>query len=449
MRVIIEVAEGPHRGQTFTFEGHDTFLVGRSRRAHFRLPPEDRYFSRVHFLVEVNPPSCRLMDMGSKNGTFVNGKRVSLVDLNDGDTIQGGHTVLRVRVIEDAPRSQSSEDSGPAPLITPPRRTTSDSRPIPLPPPSPPRKSDVEACRACAAPLAAPSPAGEWPLCDQCRDLARRAPQPFPGYRVIRELSTGGDASSTYLAITQADGRTAALKVFTPCGKVSTEAMERFLRAAAPLKLLSHPYIAGLREIGDIHGRPVAVSDFIRGMDVGQLVAEKGPRSESEAVELICQLLEALDQAHTEGFVHRGLKPTSLRVTPAGMLRVVGFGLSGLFRTSDLSGLSLQQRAAKWLPFTAPEQVTRFREARPAADQYAAAALLYFLLTGKQLYDFPPALPDCMLMVLQDAPVPLRRRRPEVSPLLAEVVHRALSREPDARFADAASFLQALTNCQE
>ena len=53
LRVVLAVTQGPHQGRVFTFTGHDTFLVGRSKQAHFRLPKEDDYFSRIHFLVEV------------------------------------------------------------------------------------------------------------------------------------------------------------------------------------------------------------------------------------------------------------------------------------------------------------------------------------------------------------------------------------------------------------
>jgi hypothetical protein len=68
MQLTLTVIEGPSTGQVFTFTGHDTFLVGRSPRAHFRLKPEpgagkDLYVSRMHFLVEVNPPLCRLLDL--------------------------------------------------------------------------------------------------------------------------------------------------------------------------------------------------------------------------------------------------------------------------------------------------------------------------------------------------------------------------------------------------
>ncbi len=77
LRVSLKVTAGPHKGRVFTFVGHDMFLVGRSKRAHFRLSGADRYVSRIHFMVEVNPPLCRLVDMGSRNGTLVNGRKVA------------------------------------------------------------------------------------------------------------------------------------------------------------------------------------------------------------------------------------------------------------------------------------------------------------------------------------------------------------------------------------
>jgi Inner membrane component of T3SS, cytoplasmic domain len=74
LRITFQVTRGPHQGKEFHFDEHDTFIVGRSKHAHLRLPQKDEYFSRVHFLVDVNPPHCRLLDMGSTNGTYVNGQ---------------------------------------------------------------------------------------------------------------------------------------------------------------------------------------------------------------------------------------------------------------------------------------------------------------------------------------------------------------------------------------
>src|SRR5437867_3164801 len=98
MHITLTVIQGPHEGKTFTFAQHDSFIVGRPRRAHFQLADKDKYFSRYHFMVEVSPPYCRLMDLNSRNGCYVNGTKVPLADLKDGDLIRAGRTVLRVRV---------------------------------------------------------------------------------------------------------------------------------------------------------------------------------------------------------------------------------------------------------------------------------------------------------------------------------------------------------------
>src|SRR4051812_20275780 len=97
MQVALRVIAGPHVGRVFTFTQHDTFLIGRSESAQFCLP-EDRYFSRHHCLLEIAPPQCFLRDLGSLNGTYVNGQRVETAHLKSGDCIQGGETILEVEV---------------------------------------------------------------------------------------------------------------------------------------------------------------------------------------------------------------------------------------------------------------------------------------------------------------------------------------------------------------
>ena len=100
MRINLTVIKGPHRGREFSFAGHDNFIVGRAEFAHFRLPIEDKFFSRIHFMVEVNPPLCRLFDMKSTNGTLVNGRKIQIADLHDGDLITAGKTVIRLTLHE-------------------------------------------------------------------------------------------------------------------------------------------------------------------------------------------------------------------------------------------------------------------------------------------------------------------------------------------------------------
>src|SRR5262252_7672784 len=117
MRVTLRVLEGPYRGREFIFDHHDTFLIGRSDNAHLYLP-DDRFFSRHHCLLEIAPPRCFLRDLGSTNGTFVNGQRVPETFLHSGDRIQGGQTVLQVEV--EADKTATTLDISEAPTITRP-----------------------------------------------------------------------------------------------------------------------------------------------------------------------------------------------------------------------------------------------------------------------------------------------------------------------------------------
>src|ERR1700674_1917566 len=98
MRISLTVQAGQHEGKRFDFEGHDNFIVGRSARANFSLPDEGKHISRIHFMIEMNPPQCRLIDIGSTNGTLVNGQKTDIADLKDGDVITVGKTVLLVTV---------------------------------------------------------------------------------------------------------------------------------------------------------------------------------------------------------------------------------------------------------------------------------------------------------------------------------------------------------------
>ena len=96
-RVVLRVIAGPHQGLEFIYNQHDTLLAGRGSQAQLRLQ-EDRHFSRNHFRLEVNPPRCYLMDLRSRNGTYVNGDRVTECFLNDGDVVSGGRTQMKVSI---------------------------------------------------------------------------------------------------------------------------------------------------------------------------------------------------------------------------------------------------------------------------------------------------------------------------------------------------------------
>lgn len=158
MRVTLHVVAGPQTGRDFTFDQHDTFMIGRSEDAQFCLP-HDRFFSRHHCILEIAPPQCFLRDLGSTNGTFVNGIRVETAHLKHGDRIQGGETVLEVEVASD---SVSQRSAGPRSAEQEPSVIT-------------------VTCLNCgvAAKAEASRPDAKLSfVCDECRDKLKKNPQP-------------------------------------------------------------------------------------------------------------------------------------------------------------------------------------------------------------------------------------------------------------------------------
>ena len=87
----------------------------------------------------------------------------------------------------------------------------------------------------------------------------------------------------------------------------------------------------------------------------------------------------------------------------------------------------------------APEQITNYRDSKPPVDLYAAGASLYHLLTGRFVHDFEACKKHHLLMILQDAPIPIQSRRKNIPAELAAVIHRSIEKDPKDRFPNAES----------
>jgi len=453
MKMTLRVIAGPHKGRKFAFDGHDTFLVGRSKRAHFRLATKDKYFSRIHFMVEVNPPHCRLMDMGSRNGTYVNDQKVSRADLRAGDRIRAGRTIL----VLSMKKSRSAVAPVAKPYRAPPARAAaSRATPSGL-------ETTVKWCRACRGSISTARDGREdhdrrkpasvtsvfcalREVCPVCQEKIRHHLQIIPGYQIIQELGRGS-MGVVYQALRSHDGSVVALKTITPAVAPAPADIGRFQREASILYELDHPHIVALRDTGEANGRLFFAMDYVFGTDAGKLLKKHGPMSVGRAVGLICQLLQALDYAHAKGFVHRDIKPSNMLVrqdNDGETALLADFGLARVYQESKLSGLTLLGDIGGTVPFMAPEQITDFRNVQPAVDQYGAGATLYKLLTGRFIYDFPAGDEMRLLMILQDDPVPIQTRRPDIPNELAGVIHRSLERDPEDRFADVRALRRAL-----
>jgi serine/threonine-protein kinase len=399
MRVSLAVTAGPNEGLTVDFDRHDRFVVGRSTRTSVRFPNKDLYLSRYHFVLEVNPPLCRVTDLGSRNGTFVNDQRVERADLHNGDVVRAGHTRFRVAVAQ--------QDTDPPPGV-------------------------VETVRTGTV---VQTGAGVWPVGGT------------PGYRIVREVGRGG-MGVVYEAVREADGQTVALKTFGPQTPPTRKQVDRFRREADILRQIDHPNVVRYLDSGEGDGVIWVVLEFVKGTDAARRVERKGPMPVAAAVRVAINALSGLAHAHGLGFVHRDVKPSNVMLAELGGrkrgVKLTDFGLARVYEDSRLSGLTLTGDMGGTPAFMPPEQILDFRNVGPAADVYGAAATLYYLLSAKYTFDFTEDQVQGFGLILEGEPVPLHDRRPEVPEGLAAVVHKCLAKDPADRLPSALAFAEEL-----
>ena len=427
MRVTLRVLAGPYNGQEFVFDQHDTFLIGRSENAHLYLP-EDRFFSRHHCLLEIAPPRCFLRDLGSTNGTFVNGERVQEVFLKSGDRIQGGQTILEVDVqIEQKPNEFE------APTLTKPFEVTIE-------------------CVNCGRRECVEGSATNEPMtfiCEECREELKRQPQPVPGYEMIKMLGRGG-MGCVMLARSEKTGQAVAIKTLLPEVAVTDQAVRRFMREIAVAASLDHPNIVRYLESGTHNGAVYLVTEFVEGSDAARLADSQGGRLPyREAIDVITQSLDALAYAHSKGYIHRDIKESNILlsgVPPNYTAKLTDFGLAKSFTQTGMSGITMAGDMAGTFAYMPPEQIKDFRNVKPTSDIYAIGMTAYSLLAGDTALDIGPAgdMAATVRAIFEGQIVPLRRRAPEVPERVAEVIERALAKDPAYRWQSAAAMRTAL-----
>jgi hypothetical protein len=460
-KVTLTIVRGAQAGQEFVFAERTTCVLGRAADCSPRLPDDERHraISRHHCLLDVNPPDVRVRDFGSLNGTFVNGHKIGERaegqtpeeaarlcfpehDLHDGDVLELGETVFRVRV--EAPAAATEPAARRCGLCG------ADFDPAPS------GRRGERPCAACRAdPLRL------------VRRLLGRAGEGAPelatvrGYDVLRELGRGG-MGAVYLARHAGTGEQVALKVMLPRIAAEARAREMFLREVENTRALCHPNVVRLREAGCSGGAFYFTMEYCPGGSVARLQQERGGvLSADEAVPIALQALAGLEYAHQaevpffargdgrfapgRGLVHRDLKPANLFLGVEGGERVakVGdYGLAKAFDNAGLSGLTCTGSVMGTPWFMPRQQVVNFKYAQPEVDVWALAASLYFLLTGEPPRDFTGR--DPWQAVLQCDPVPIRRRRPAVPDRLARVIDLALTEDPHVTFRTARELRRAL-----
>lgn len=263
-------------------------------------------------------------------------------------------------------------------------------------------------------------------------------------YRPEKLIGRGGMAN-VYLGTDTRLARRIAIKALRPEIAIDKESRRRFQREARAVSMMGHPsivrvYDAGEETISAISNEtpiPFIVMEYIDGKILRKLM-DAGPFDPKVAVHIALGILDALDESHRAGIVHRDIKPGNVMITPSGLVKVCDFGIAQAVEDPTNDPSAVVGTAQYFSPEQAKGEIIDGR-----SDLYSTAVVLFEMLTGTPLFTGETSVSVAFQHVSQTAPR-VRSRRPEISPDLDVIVAKALEKDRAARYPSAADFARAL-----
>jgi tetratricopeptide (TPR) repeat protein len=246
-----------------------------------------------------------------------------------------------------------------------------------------------------------------------------------------------------YLAQDQRLGRRVALKFLAGHVDGDSEARERLVREAQAAALLRSPHIAVTYDLIEHEGALFIAMEYVEGELLSTRIA-RGPMPLVEALDIELQLMDALDEAHARGIVHRDIKSANVMVTSRQLVKVLDFGLAKFVEapTADevrtLAGVTTPGLVLGTLNYMAPEQLSG-GAVDNRADLFSAGVVLYEMLAAR--LPFPgTTLPEIADRILNHEPDAIARYNYAVPADVETVIRRALQKRADFRYQTARDF---------
>lgn len=261
--------------------------------------------------------------------------------------------------------------------------------------------------------------------------------QTVGGYEIV-DVIESSRAGATYRVRNLVTQRMESLRVI-PDVQGDQAKVDRFLREVKILAGLSHPNIVRFHTAVELEGRLVMTYELVEGVTLAQKL-ELGPMPVEEAVDLMKQLLRALEHAHSHGVIHREITPANVIITSGRQVKLTGFTMAKQAADTHLTQMGAPVGAVEYM---SPEQVKGMAVPDARADLYAAGIVFFEMLTGKPPFRSPSQF-DVMFAQVQTTPPIPSSVRPGVPPDIDAALMKVLEKEPANRFQSATDFLNAL-----
>ena len=262
------------------------------------------------------------------------------------------------------------------------------------------------------------------------------------GKYTIMEQIGKGSMGKVYKAKDQNIGRVAAIKTIKLPDSSDTEKkalVRRFKQEAMAAGNLNHPNIVVIYEYDEVDDIAYIAMEYIEGVELKSYFDNNEVFSQNRIIEIMTQLLDALEYSHRRGVIHRDIKPSNIMITPSGQVKVTDFGIARL-ESSELT----QAGSTLGTPsYMSPEQCTgQAVDAR--SDLFSAGVLLYQLLTGDKPFT-GPSITAILHKITQMSPPPPSKLNFGISPGFDPILEKCLAKRPEDRFASAAELSGALS----
>ncbi len=263
-------------------------------------------------------------------------------------------------------------------------------------------------------------------------------------YIVNKVIGTGG-MSIVYSGFSMDTGEEVAIKILRPEYLEDDEFKRRFKKESKIAQHLNHRNIIRTIDTGEDEGLPYIVMEYVRGKTLKEIITERGRLSNEDAVKIGVKITEALFYAHSTNLIHRDIKPQNVLLRDNGTLKVADFGIA---RLQDQGTITLGgSNVLGSVHYISPEQARGIHITKQA-DIYSLGVCLYEMVTGAVPFegDTPVAV---AIKHIQEEPANPRMKNHNVSQGLEEVILKAMSKEPEARYENAFELGQDLKRALE
>jgi predicted Ser/Thr protein kinase len=255
-------------------------------------------------------------------------------------------------------------------------------------------------------------------------------------YRILTLLGRGG-MGEVYRAMDLTLGQSVALKFLPEEAARNQALLERFHGEVRVARLVSHPNVCRVYDIGQVEGMPFISMEYVDGEDLACLLTRIGRLPADKAVETGRKLCAGLAAAHDRGVIHRDLKPQNIMINKRGEVVIMDFGLAAI--ANELTGAEARNGTPAYM---SPEQI-KGGTVTAKSDIYALGLVLYELFTGKRPFE---AHNLQQLIDMQEAAqlTNMTTVAADIDPTVEKVIRRCLEPDPAKRPASALSVLAAL-----